>query len=75
VTYRARNGLSRAAVIMAGIVTILLVGTSRLYLGVHFFSDVMAGFVAGIVWLTACVSGLEIVRRRALNQNGRISPP
>jgi membrane-associated phospholipid phosphatase len=66
VTYRARNGASRALVIAAGILTILLVGASRLYLGVHFFSDVMAGFVAGIVWLTTCVTGLEVVRRRAL---------
>jgi membrane-associated phospholipid phosphatase len=64
VTYRARNGPSRALVIAGGIVTILMVGMSRLYLGVHFFSDVMAGFVAGVVWLTTCISGLEIVRRR-----------
>jgi membrane-associated phospholipid phosphatase len=33
---------------------------------VHFFSDVMAGFVAGVVWLTTCISGLEIVRRRPI---------
>jgi len=43
---------------------ILLIGLSRMYLGVHYFSDVMAGYAAGTVWLTACITGLEVVRRR-----------
>ena len=37
---------------------------SRLYLGVHFVSDVVAGLVAGSGWLVVCVSALEIIRRR-----------
>jgi len=37
---------------------------SRLYLGVHFVSDVVAGLVAGSGWLVVCVSSLEIIRRR-----------
>jgi undecaprenyl-diphosphatase len=43
---------------------VLLIGFSRLYLGVHYFSDVVGGYAAGAVWLSACVSGLETVRRR-----------
>jgi membrane-associated phospholipid phosphatase len=31
---------------------------------VHYFSDVIGGYAAGTVWLGACVSGLETVRRR-----------
>ena len=39
-------------------------GFSRMYLGVHYLSDVVAGFAAGTVWLGACVTGIEIARRR-----------
>ena len=34
---------------------ILLIGFSRIYLGVHWFSDTLAGFVTGIAWLLFCI--------------------
>lgn len=51
-------------ILMLGAVLIVLVGMSRMYLGAHYVSDVIAGFAAGTVWLCACISGLEAVRRR-----------
>jgi membrane-associated phospholipid phosphatase len=54
----------RLAVIACATLLILLIGLSRMYLGVHYFSDVIGGYAAGVVWLAACISGLEVVRRR-----------
>jgi undecaprenyl-diphosphatase len=43
---------------------VLIIGVTRLYLGVHYLSDVLAGYAAGFMWLAACISGVELVARR-----------
>jgi membrane protein DedA with SNARE-associated domain/membrane-associated phospholipid phosphatase len=37
----------------------------RIYLGTRYFSDIVSGLAAGGVWLSACITGLEVARRRA----------
>src|SRR5712691_11870225 len=48
---------------LGGVLLIVAIGSSRLYLGVHYFSDVVGGYAAGVLWLSACISGLEVARR------------
>ncbi|NJW53332.1 phosphatase PAP2 family protein [Salinimicrobium oceani] len=48
---------------------ILLIGLSRIYLGVHFPSDVVGGFVAGLIWIAFCVflfNILDLLRERRI---------
>lgn len=64
---------ARQGAVLACAAMILAVGFSRLYLGVHYLSDVLGGFSAGGLWLTACISGLEIARR--LKPQAPLGPP
>ena len=48
------------AVVAAAALIILIIGFSRLYLGVHFPSDVIAGYLLGGVWLLV---GMRVVGR------------
>jgi undecaprenyl-diphosphatase len=59
---RARR--HHTAVITSAAVLVLLIGLSRLYLGVHFLSDVIGGYAAGAVWLATCVTGVELTLRQ-----------
>jgi membrane-associated phospholipid phosphatase len=38
---------------MAAVVLVGMIGFSRIYLGVHYPSDVIAGYCAGAVWVGA----------------------
>ncbi|WP_201511399.1 phosphatase PAP2 family protein [Psychrobacter alimentarius] len=47
---------------------VLLIGTSRIYLGAHFPSDIIAGYIAGTIWLTLCILVLEWIRWQRSSQ-------
>lgn len=48
---RGRSPAMRAAVLMAAAAWIALIGFSRIYLGAHWFSDVVGGFSLGLAWI------------------------
>src|SRR5204862_5520768 len=52
-----KSGPARTAWTTLMVLLILLIGLSRIYLGAHFLSDVLAGYIAGGIWLVAVLSG------------------
>ncbi len=69
IVMRLRVGMARgSAVIAAGIVLAALVGLSRVYLGVHYLSDVNAGWALGAAAFSLCAAVALVVT--TLRQNG-----
>jgi membrane-associated phospholipid phosphatase len=52
---RLGGTLWRVAIVLGTAVVIVAVGFSRLYLGVHYLSDVLAGTTAGLAWALAAI--------------------
>ncbi len=60
-TKKIKNKLLKGLFIFSNIFLIILVGFSRIYLRVHYFSDVVAGFALGLFWLTFLILIFVIV--------------
>jgi undecaprenyl-diphosphatase len=54
------------AIVVSAVIAIATICFARLYIGDKFFSDIVSGLSAGGVWLAACLTGLEVARRRSL---------
>ncbi len=59
-----RSKLLRGFISIAATAMIVAITISRLFLGQQYISDASAGLAAGLVWLVACVTGIEIARQR-----------
>jgi undecaprenyl-diphosphatase len=64
VASRLRSLPARVACFAAAGLVVLAVGFSRLYLGAHFLSDVLAGYSAGVVWLIVWVAAIRVQAAR-----------
>ncbi|MGH7579198.1 MAG: phosphatase PAP2 family protein [Gemmatimonadales bacterium] len=66
VTHRLETRVAQVLVWLGAVALVLLVGVSRIYLGVHYPTDVIGGFAVGVVWVTAVALGDRLAEHRRL---------
>lgn len=64
--------LKKVLIWIVTIVFIGLTGFSRIYLGVHWPTDIIAGFSAGFIWLYLCIFGVEIAHKKIIQKTARL---
>ena len=56
----------RIVIVSTAALFVLLVGFSRIALGAHYLTDVLAAMFFGVVWLTLCLFAIKPMRRSVL---------
>lgn len=55
----------RVLVAIIALFVIVAIGLSRIYLQVHYLSDVLGGMTEGVAWLALCVTAMNTLQQRA----------
>jgi undecaprenyl-diphosphatase len=63
ITYWMRSWSGRVLTGSLAAFMIALIGASRIYLGAHYFTDVIGAIAVGLAWLAFCWTGVETLRR------------
>jgi undecaprenyl-diphosphatase len=63
-----RRRWARTVTILVALTLIVLIASSRIYLGVHYPSDTLAGMTIGFAWAAFCMATLEAIQLLALRR-------
>jgi undecaprenyl-diphosphatase len=66
-SHRVRSAAVRIMVWIPAAALVAAIGVSRVYLGVHYPSDVIAGYLAAAVWVSALLAADRVRKRKRLH--------
>ena len=70
-----QSALQRSAIVAGAVLMVVLVATSRVYLGAHYLSDVVAAMLEGLLWLTLSVAVLRVFQGHRTDAEKPHAPP
>jgi membrane-associated phospholipid phosphatase len=62
--YRFPQWRWRILIVVCAVALVMLVGLTRIYLGAHYLSDVLAAIAESCAWLALCLTAAATLRRR-----------
>lgn len=68
------RGLWRTLLVTGTVLFVVGVGVSRLYLGVHWPTDIVAGWIFGLIWLSMCFSFRPVLAEHARSTLSKVAP-
>ena len=63
VAYAMKSRGIRVLAFACAMMIVALIGATRIYLGAHFFTDVLGAIAAGLAWLAFCWTAVETLRK------------
>jgi membrane-associated phospholipid phosphatase len=75
ITQSVRAWRLRALAFCIAALLVALIGLSRIYLGAHYFTDVLGAIAVGLAWLAFCWTGVETLRKWRGRLHDKITQP
>jgi len=57
-----KNRALKFIVLLSSIFMVFLIGISRIYLNVHYLTDVLVGYAVGLAWLVFCIITVNTIK-------------
>lgn len=71
IAYAMKSRRIRLLAFSCAMLIVALIGATRIYLGAHFFTDVLGAIAAGLAWLAFCWTAVETLRKWRKRQERR----